>query len=92
MAKSTYIARIKKAELLSSIGAGVLGAGIALLLANHCAYAIPILLLVSFHAAACSRNRLSGRVRSLARVGFVLVLLVGIGCVVALHRRPPILK
>jgi len=41
-----YIARIKRAELLSSIGAGVLGAGIALLLANILArYAAPILLL-----------------------------------------------
>ncbi len=43
---ATHVARIKKAELLSSIGAGVLGAGIALLLARIIApYAIPILLL-----------------------------------------------
>ena len=41
-----HIAQIKKAELLSSIGAGVLGAGIALLLAEILArYAIPILVL-----------------------------------------------
>jgi len=41
-----HIARIKRAELLSSIGAGVLGAGIALLLATILArYAVPILLL-----------------------------------------------
>ncbi len=41
-----HIARIKRAELLSSIGAGVLGAGIALLLANIFGrYAVPILLI-----------------------------------------------
>jgi hypothetical protein len=46
MNDSVHIARIKKAELLSSIGAGVLGAGIALLWANSLMpYAIPILLL-----------------------------------------------
>ena len=46
MTTSTHIARVKKAELLSSLGAGVLGAGIALLLPNQLApYAIPILLL-----------------------------------------------
>lgn len=46
MNTSTHIARVKKAELLSSLGAGVLGAGIALLLPNQLApYAIPILLL-----------------------------------------------
>lgn len=40
------IAQIKRAELLSSIGAGVLGAGIALLWASILApYAVPILLL-----------------------------------------------
>ena len=44
-----HIARIKRAELLSSVGAGVLGAGIALLLANILArYAVPILLLGLF--------------------------------------------
>jgi hypothetical protein len=46
LSNSEHIARIKRAELLSSVGAGVLGAGIALLLANMLArYAIPILLL-----------------------------------------------
>ena len=46
MTSPDHIARIKKAELLSSVGAGVLGAGIALLFANTLAsYAIPILLL-----------------------------------------------
>lgn len=40
------VAPIKKAELLSTLGAGVLGAGIALLLANMFErYAVPILLL-----------------------------------------------
>lgn len=46
MTTSTHISRVKKAELLSSLGAGVLGAGIALLLPTQLApYAIPILLL-----------------------------------------------
>jgi hypothetical protein len=41
-----HAGQMKRAELLSSLGAGVLGAGIALLLANLLAnYAIPILLL-----------------------------------------------
>jgi hypothetical protein len=40
------IGQMKRAELLSSLGAGVLGAGIALLLSNLLAsYALPILLL-----------------------------------------------
>ena len=53
MTTSTQISRVKKAELLSSIGAGVLGAGIALLVANQLAsYAVPILLLgLLSHAA-----------------------------------------
>jgi len=46
MANSTHIARVKRAELLSSLGAGALGAGIALMLPNQLLpYAIPILLL-----------------------------------------------
>lgn len=44
-----HTARIKRAELLSSIGAGVLGAGVALLWPNILArYAAPILLLGLF--------------------------------------------
>ena len=46
MASSTHLTRMKKADLLSSLGAGVLGAGIALLLPDQLTpYAIPILLL-----------------------------------------------
>jgi hypothetical protein len=49
---------MKKAELLSSLGAGVLGAGIALLLANLLTpYAIPILLLgLISHAVGMSQK------------------------------------
>ena len=46
MTASTHISRVKKAELLSSLGAGILGGGVALLLANLLTpYTIPILLL-----------------------------------------------
>lgn len=46
MSTFAHIARIKRAELLSSLSAGILGTGIALLLANLLTpYAIPILLL-----------------------------------------------
>ena len=53
MTTSTHIAHVKQAELLSSIGTGVLGAGIALLLANQLvSYAVPIILLgLLSHAA-----------------------------------------
>ncbi|MEW5938299.1 MAG: hypothetical protein AB1750_01445 [Chloroflexota bacterium] len=58
------IGQIKKAELLSSIGAGVLGAGIALLLAEAIGrYAIPILLLglVSHSAGMFQKHRLEAQ-------------------------------
>jgi len=59
-----HTAQIKKAELLSSIGAGVLGAGIALLLAESIArYAILILLLglISHSAGMFRKHRLEGQ-------------------------------
>ena len=58
MTTSTHIARVKKAELLSSLGAGVLGAGLALLLPKQLApYAIPILLLgLISHAVGMSQK------------------------------------
>ena len=58
MNTSEHIARIKKAELLSSLGAGVLGAGLALLLPNQLVpYAIPILLLgLISHAVGMSQK------------------------------------
>lgn len=76
MTNPEQFARIKKAELLSSIGAGVLGGGIALLLAKFLApYAIPILLigLVS-HAAGMSRKHgLEGQSQSV-RLGWAEAL------------------
>ena len=58
MTTSTHTARVKRAELLSSLGAGVLGAGLALLLPNLLApYAIPILLLgLISHAVGMSQK------------------------------------
>lgn len=58
MTTSAHIARVKRAELLSSLGAGVLGAGLALLLPNLLApYAIPILLLgLVSHAVGMSQK------------------------------------
>lgn len=58
MTTSTHAAQIKRAELLSSFGAGILGAGIALLLPNQlAAYAIPIVLLgLISHAVGMSQK------------------------------------
>lgn len=70
MTTSTHIARVKKAELLSSLGAGVLGAGIALLLPNQLApYAIPILLLgLISHAVGMSQKHGLDQQGNIARV------------------------
>ncbi len=70
------VSRIKKAELLSSIGAGVLGGGIALLLAKFLTpYAIPILLIgLISHAAGMSRKHgLEGQNQSV-RLGWAEAL------------------
>lgn len=58
MTTSEHISRIKRADLLSSVGAGVLGAGIALLLVNFLMpFAVPILLLgLLSHAAGMSQK------------------------------------
>lgn len=64
MMNPAHTAQIKKAELLSSIGAGVLGAGIALLLARIIApYAVPILLLglVAHSIGMFQKHRLEGQ-------------------------------
>lgn len=46
MNEANHLGRIKRAELLSSVGAGVLGGGLALLFAKTLGpYAIPILLI-----------------------------------------------
>lgn len=70
MTTSTHIARVKKAELLSSLGAGVLGAGIALLLPNQLVpYAIPILLLgLISHAVGMSQKHGLDQQGNIARV------------------------
>lgn len=70
MATSTHIARVKRADLLSSIGAGVLGAGIALLLPNQLApYAIPILVLgLISHAVGMSQKHGLDQQGNIARV------------------------
>ncbi len=58
MNASMQTSRIKTAELLSSIGAGVLGAGLALLLPRFLVpYALPILLIgLVAHAVGMSRK------------------------------------
>jgi hypothetical protein len=64
---------IKRAELLSSLGAGVLGAGIALLLAKFLAYyAIPIILLgLVSHTIGMSRKHSLEQQGSQTRVWWV---------------------
>ena len=58
MTTTSQMSRVKKAELLSSLGAGVLGAGIALLWARQlAAFAIPILLIgLISHAVGMSQK------------------------------------
>lgn len=76
MTNSAHISHVKRAELLSSIGAGVLGAGIALLLANLLApYAVPILLLglISHAAGMFQKHRLEQQ-GEIVRVGWVETL------------------
>lgn len=46
----THITQVKRAELLSSFGAGILGAGIGLLLANALAGFAPLILLLGLLA------------------------------------------
>lgn len=76
MTNSEHVARIKKAELLSSIGAGVLGGGIALLLAKFLTpYAIPILLLgLISHAAGMSRKHGLEQLSQSVRLGWAEAL------------------
>jgi hypothetical protein len=76
MTDPEQLSRIKRAELLSSIGAGVLGGGITLLLAKFLApYAIPILLIgLISHAAGMSRkHRLEGQSQNV-RLGWAEAL------------------
>ena len=64
MTTAEHMGQMKRAELLSSLGAGVLGAGIALLLAKLLAdYAIPILLLglVSHTVGMTQKHSLEGQ-------------------------------
>ncbi len=76
MNTSEHIARVKRAELLSSLGAGVLGAGIALLLPSQLApYAIPILLLgLISHAVGMSQKHGLEQKGEVARVWWAEVL------------------
>lgn len=76
MNTAEHIARVKKAELLSSIGAGVLGAGIALVLQNLLApYAIPILLLgLISHAAGMFQKHGLEQQGKAVRVGWAEAL------------------
>ncbi len=70
MDATVHGAQIKRAELLSSLGAGILGAGIALLLLRLLApYAIPILLLgLISHSVGMSRKHKFERQGASARI------------------------
>jgi len=71
-----HMARIKKADLLSSMGAGVLGAGIALIWGNSLtSFAIPILLLgLISHAVGMSQKHGLERQGEVIRVWWVEAL------------------
>jgi len=71
-----HLSRIKKAELLSSVGAGVLGGGVTLLLAKFLVpYAIPILLigLISHAAGMYRKHGLEGQSQTV-RLGWAEAL------------------
>ena len=76
MTTTSHMSRIKKAELLSSLGAGVLGAGIALLWASQLApFAIPILLLgLISHAVGMSQKHGLEQQSAVTRVWWVEAL------------------
>jgi hypothetical protein len=70
---AAHAGRVKRAELLSSLGAGVLGAGIALLLPDFLAgYAILILLLgVAAHAVGMAQKHALEQEGRSARIWWV---------------------
>ena len=76
MNDSIHAADIKKADLLSSFGAGILGAGIGLLLAQLLApYAIPILLLgLISHTVGMSQKHRLERQGERARIWWIEAL------------------
>ncbi len=76
MAQSGEVAQIKRAELLSSVGAGVLGGGLALLFAAALQSYAVVLLLVGLFAHAWGmydKHRLEHR-RTSVRIGWVETL------------------
>lgn len=70
------IEKMKSAELLSTLGAGVLGAGIALLIPNLLAsYAIPILLIgLVMHSVGMVKMRAHEQQNYSPRVGWMEAL------------------
>ena len=76
MTTSTHLTRVKRAELLSSLGAGVLGAGLALLWSSQLApLAIPILLLgLISHAVGMSQKHALEQQSVVTRIWWVETL------------------
>ena len=76
MTTTSHMSRVKKAELLSSLGAGVLGAGIALLWASQLAsFAMPILLIgLISHAVGMSQKHGLDQQNKVVRVWWVEAL------------------